>query len=99
MLAVRAGEPGVGGVELMRRCDIHDVDRRVGRQLLYIGVCMCAEVPRESFAGFGARIGARDHLNARVTKRRRRHRERAAQPGHSEPDAMRQLFHDMYMAC
>jgi hypothetical protein len=83
MLAARAGEAGVRGVELMRCCDINDLDRRVGTEVLDTGVGVCAVILRKSFARLGAGIGAGHDFDARVTERRRRDGERAAQAGHT----------------
>jgi hypothetical protein len=95
VLAARAGEAGVRGVELMRRCDINDLHRRVGAQVLHIGVGTCAVILRESFARLGAGIGAGHDFHARVAERRRRDGERAAQAGHTDSH----LFHAMNTAC
>ena len=47
MLAVLGGEDGVRRMELMRRCDVDDLDGRIGAQRTDVVIDGRVEIPRE----------------------------------------------------
>ena len=87
VLAVLGRHDGVRRVELVRRRDVDDLDRRVGGELLHVGVGRGIEVAGEGLARAGMRIGGGAQRIAGVGRRGVDHdRPGHAETADSEPD-------------
>jgi len=89
VLARCGRQRGLGGMELMRRCDIDHFHLRVSAKLLDGGVGAPLEIGLESLARLRPRVGSGDEAHTRVAGERRRHEaEGAAEPGDADGDCL-----------
>jgi hypothetical protein len=81
---VARGYLDVRSVVLMRRCDVHHLDRRIGAQILDRCTGTSTKIRGKALRRFVARVGRGDQCDTRVGRKRRQHqRKRAPQSDHT----------------
>ena len=74
-------------MNLVRGRRVDGVDAGIRTQVLEPGIGAPPEVANELLARFGARVGGRNDLDARMPAERRQHQhESASEPGHAQPE-------------
>ena len=79
----------MGGMQLVRSCDIDRFHLCVGAKLVDGGISPAPEIRREPLACLGPRVRAGDEAHTRVAGERRRHQaEGASEAGGAEGDCL-----------